>query len=122
MSDLREKQLQEVELRKKEIMEKYDVSEKVFDVEKWKKDDFYKKIIEDFEKKYNSIVYLVVPDMFIKSIAFLYVSEHEEEWENNRPSCYDDDMAYVYNSVCEDASEFGYVFIKKIDGKLRRVG
>lgn len=122
MGDLREKQLQEIELRKKEIMEKYDVNEKVFDVEKWKKDDFYKKIIENFEKKYNSIVYLVVPDMFIKSIAFLYVSEHEEEWENERPSCYDDDMAYVYNSLCEDASEFGYVFIKKMDGKLRRVG
>lgn len=122
MSDLREKQLQEVEFRKKEIMEKYDVGEKVFNVKEWKKDDFYKKIIEDFEKENNVIVYLIVPDMFIKTIAFLYVNEYEEEWEDSRPSCYEDEMAYVYNSVCEDASEFGYVFINKIDGKLRRVG
>ena len=50
MNILREKQLQEVELRKKEIMEKYNVNEKIFNVEKWKKDDFYKKIIEILRK------------------------------------------------------------------------
>ncbi len=122
MNILREKQLQEVELRKKEIMEKYNVNEKIFNVEKWKKDDFYKKIIEDFEKKYNAIVYLVVPDMFIKRIAFLYVGSAEEEWKNSRPSSYDDDMAYVYSSIYEDESEFGYIFIKNIEGKLRIVG
>jgi len=122
MEGLREKQLQEVELRKAEIKEKYGVTDKVFSLTKWKNDEYFSNLIEKFEKEYNAIVYLIAPDPFVKSLSLLYVSSHPEEWEDNRPSCYDDEMAYVYNLACEDESEFGYVFLKNMEGKLRRVG
>lgn len=122
MEDLREKQLQEVALRKKELMEKYDLTEKAFSLAKWKRDPYFSKLIENFEKKYNAIVYFIAPDSFVKSLSFLYVGQYMEEWENQRPSSYDDDMAYVCNLVYEDESEFGYVLLKKMNGKLIRVG
>lgn len=122
MEEIREKQLQEIELRKKELMEKYDVTEKTFSLTKWKKDSYFSNLISNFEKKYNAMVYCIVPDLFVKSLSFLYVGQYVEEWENERPNSYDDDMAYVCNLVCEDASEFGYVLLKNVEGKLIRVG
>ena len=122
MEDLREKQLQEVALRKKELMEKYGLTEKAFSLTKWRKDKHSAKLIQDFEEKYNAIVYYIAPDLFVKSLSFLFVGQYPEEWENERPSSYDDDMAYVCNLVYEDESEFGYVLFKKMDGKLIRVG
>ena len=122
MEDLREKQLQEVALRKKELMEKYGLTEKAFSLTKWRKDKHFAKLIQDFEEKYNAIVYYIAPYLFVKSLSFLFVGQYPEEWENERPSSYDDDMAYVCNLVYEDESEFGYVLFKKMDGKLIRVG
>lgn len=119
MKDIREKQLAEVEFRKKEIMEKYGVDEKVFNIiKKYRKDDFYKDIIENFEKEYHSIVYMVVSDVFGKIIGFLYVSEHIDEWENERPSVYPDEAMYIYNEIF-DIKEFGWCQIKNIEGKLK---
>lgn len=122
MEDLREKQLQEVALRKKELMEKYGLTEKAFSLTKWRKDKHFAKLIQDFEEKYNAIVYYIASDLFVKSLSFLFVGQYPEEWENEKPSSYDDDMAYVCNLVHEDESEFGYVLFKKMDGKLIRVG
>ena len=122
MEDLREKQLQEVALRKKELMEKYGLTEKAFSLTKWRKNKHFAKLIQDFEEKYNAIVYYIAPDLFVKSLSFLFVGQYPEEWENEKPSSYDDDMAYVCNLVHEDESEFGYVLFKKMDGKLIRVG
>ena len=54
MENLREQQLQEVALRKKELMEKYGLTEKAFSLTKWRKNKHFAKLIQDFEEKYNA--------------------------------------------------------------------
>lgn len=72
-------------------------------------DDLYLKI-QEFERKYNSIVYLVLVShtSFGTLCDFFYVSDHQEEWENDKKDLKDGyPFVYVYNMDEEDYSEFG---------------
>ena len=50
MENLREQQLQEVALRKKELMEKYGLTEKAFSLTKWRKNKHFAKLIRILKK------------------------------------------------------------------------
>jgi hypothetical protein len=79
--------------------------------------------VKKFEQKYNSIVYHVIHNMteYGELLAFLYVSDSEEEWGYDR-----DDLqegyacAYVENLDDEMCSEFGSIGIKPQFGGLVR--
>lgn len=48
--------------------------------------DEQKSYVEEFENKYNALVYHVIHDYteFGELLTFLYVSDYEEEWETDR--------------------------------------
>ncbi len=79
--------------------------------------------VKQFEQKYNSVVYHVIHNIteFGELLAFLYVSDSEEEWGYDR-----DDIkngyacVYVKNLDDEMCSEFGSIGIKPQFGGLAR--
>ena len=90
-------------------------------------DDETKQIIKDFEKKYNSLVYMVVRSYFKelgKMDSFLFVSDYkDEEWEMDRNDIrHGQALAYVYNYDEPIFSEIGPVGLKPtIAAGLKRV-
>ncbi len=94
----------------------------------WETNSRIKKEIEIFEKNYNVLVYHVIKGTYCmddneKMVmdSFLYVSDHEEEWQYDREDmktgCM---MAYVYNETIPDYSEIGTIGIYPINGGLSR--
>ena len=89
----------------------------------WLEDDQMQRVRE-FEDRNNALVYHVV----IKTIgvwdteAYLYVSDHPEEWEFDRGDIIDEEpLVYVFNKDEPDFSEFGYIGVAKtMAGGLRR--
>ncbi len=81
--------------------------------------------IRQFEAECNGLVYMVVRSYteIGKMDAFLYVSDHQEEWEMDRQDLLDGEpLAYVYNHDMPDCSELGRIGIKKTpDAGLRRI-
>jgi len=79
--------------------------------------------VKAFEEKYNSVVYHVIHNIteFGELLAFLYVSDSEEEWDYDK-----DDIkngyacAYVKNIDDDMCSEFGSIGIKPQFGGLAR--
>lgn len=90
-------------------------------------DDETKKIIRDFERKYNSLVYMVVRSYFKelgKMDSFLFVSDYkDEEWEMDRNDIrHGQTLAYVYSYDDPIFSEIGPVGLKPtIAAGLKRV-
>ena len=86
-------------------------------------DDNQKALVERFEKEYNAVVYHVIHSYteFGELLAYLYVSQHEDEWGYDR-----DDLrqgtpiAYVENLDDSSLSEFGGIGIKSQFGGLCR--
>ena len=72
--------------------------------------------IREFEENRNVLVYLVIRSYttFGKMDCYLYVSDHRDEWEQDREDLKNrEPLCYVYNHDRPDCSEFGCVGIEK---------
>ena len=88
-------------------------------------DDKQKKVVEEFEREHDALVYFVVSSFteFGKLDALLYVSDYEEEWEMDNEDIKDGyPLSYVHNYDATWCSEFGSIAVKGISGGLVRVG
>lgn len=84
----------------------------------------YPKLVEDFEKKYNCMVYHAVEckdEEIGDSLALLYVSSNKEEWEAERLYMGKYIEVYVYNLSCPSWSEFGTIQVGQSGGALIRI-
>lgn len=75
--------------------------------------------IQKFEDEYNALVYVVVRSFTDLGVmdSYLYVSDHEEEWERDREDIKENtQFAYVINRSDPDCSEFGYIGLKRSIG------
>ena len=79
--------------------------------------------IANFEKKHGVLVYHAEFSRteFGDCLSLLYVSDHEEEWENDikalKERC---PFTYVWNITASDCSEFGRIGIKPMNGGIKR--
>ena len=79
--------------------------------------------IKKFENEYNATVYHLIHNYteFGELYSFLYVSNNEEEWEDDNADIRDGyAIAYVWNVDEEDFSEFGSIRVKSVFGGLVR--
>jgi len=86
-------------------------------------DENQKEYIKEFEQKYNAVVYHVIRNNteFGELLAYLYVSNDEDEWGYDRDDLKDGyACAYVKNLDEEAFSEFGSIEIKPSFGGLIR--
>ena len=105
--------------------DKVSVSEPPFGAFYWLNEEEQKQV-EDFEKQYNSLVYMVIRSFteFGTLDAYLYVSQYKEEWEQDlqdlKEGC---PLCYVYNKDCPEFSEFGSIGfeVAKMSGGLKRI-
>ena len=74
--------------------------------------------VKQFEEKHDALVYIVIRSYtpLGKMDCYLYVSQYQEEWEQDRNDIenIDEDsglLAYVFNHDAPDCSEFGYIGI-----------
>lgn len=84
-----------------------------------------REIVNKFEKEYNALVYFAIRSYteFGTLDSFLYVSDHEEEWEMDNEDLKDGYViAYVYNYDAPDFSEFGGIAVQPRFGGLVRIG
>lgn len=74
-------------------------------------------IVENFQKRYNSLVYHAIESYGM--IALLFVSDDKENWEYER---FEDNYisAYVYNINHPECSEFGDIVLTSDSGALVR--
>ena len=82
------------------------------------------KIVNDFEKKNNGLVYHVIHNMtqFGELYSLLFVGKHEEEWQMDRQDIEENIVfAYVYNKTDDWCSEFGSIMVKPSIGGLIRI-
>lgn len=86
-------------------------------------DEAQQKIVQDFEKQNNALVYHVLHDIVggDEHLAFLYVSDYCEEWEYDREDLRSGyPIAYVKNLSYDIGSEFGSIGVKPSIGGLCR--
>lgn len=86
-------------------------------------DEKQKEYVKSFEEKYNSVVYHVIHNIteFGELLAFLYVSDSEDEWDYDRSDLKDGyACAYVENLDEPVFSEFGSIGIKPSFGGIVR--
>lgn len=82
------------------------------------------KIIQDFEKKYQAVVYHVIHNhtFYGEILSFLYVSSEEDEWElDNEDLSEMRPLVYVKNLNYPEFSEFGSIRVMEKAGGLLRV-
>lgn len=80
--------------------------------------------IREFEERYNALVYHVIHTFteFGELYNFLYVSDHEEEWEMEWEDLQDNYVfSYVWNKTDEWCSEFGTIAVRQKFGGLVRI-
>lgn len=81
--------------------------------------------INKFEEEYNAVVYVAIRAFteIGKMDAYLYVSDHEEEWPSDREDIANKEvMSYVYNHDMPDCSEFGYIGLERtVAAGLKRI-
>lgn len=97
-----------------ETMDYVSISEPPFGAFYWAEGEDLKRI-RDFEEEHNALVYVAVRSFtsFGKMDAYLYVSDYDEEWEQDREDLKENTaLAYVYNHDAPDCSEFGSIGIK----------
>lgn len=86
-------------------------------------DEEQQAIVKKFEEEYNALVYFAIRSytQFGKLDSFLYVSDHEEEWEMDNEDIKDGyAFAYVYNYDEPDFSEMGSIGVQGRFGGLVR--
>ena len=72
--------------------------------------------IREFEESHKALVYLIVRSYttFGKMDCYLYVSDHRDEWEQDREDLKNcEPLCYVYNHDMPDCSEFGCIGVEK---------
>lgn len=82
------------------------------------------KIIDDFERKYNGLVYHMIHNIFEfgECWSIFYVSDDKDEWKHDRADLEDGyAMVYVYNKDNDMFSEFGSIAFKPNIGGLVRL-
>ena len=83
------------------------------------------KRIENFERKYNALVYVVIRSYTSlgKMDSYLFVSDYDEEWEMDRKGIKNGEvLAYVYNHDMPDCSEIGGIgIVPTAAAELRRI-
>lgn len=81
----------------------------------------FQKIVKDFEKKKDVVVYhcLYSETIYGNLLSLLYVSNYEEDWETERVE-QDYIFSYVENLGNPNNSEYGDIFITSKDGGLVR--
>lgn len=82
------------------------------------------KIIDDFEKKYNSKVYHMIHNRteFGELYSILFVGQYEEEWEMDIEDIkHNIVFTYVLNKTFDDCSEFGSIMVRPNIGGLIRI-
>ena len=80
--------------------------------------------VKEFEAEYNALVYHVIHTFtqFGELYNFLYVSDHEEEWEMDNDDIKDNYvMCYVWNKDDDWCSEFGTIAVRQKFGGLVRI-
>lgn len=82
-------------------------------------DERYAKVVKKFEEIYGYVVYHVIESY--GSIALLYVSNDEEDWECERLFDNTYISAYVHNLESLELSEFGDIVVSSSEGALIRV-
>lgn len=85
--------------------------------------DEQKAFVEEFEEKYNALVYHVIHNYtdIGEMFSLLYVSDEKEEWEYDRNDLKQGyACAYVKNLDDDMCSEFGSIGIKPQFGGLTR--
>ena len=86
-------------------------------------DDEQKKIVDDFEKENDALVFMVVKAFtnFGNMLSLLFISDYEEEWEMDRDDIKDNIvMSYTINETAPELSEFGSIGVKRVGGGLIR--
>ena len=81
--------------------------------------------IKEFEEEYNALVYHVIHTytQFGELYSFLFISDHEEEWEMDNEDVKDGyAIAYVWNKSDDWCSEMGSIVVQERFGGLVRVG
>lgn len=79
--------------------------------------------VKEFENEYNALVYHVIHTFtgFGELYSFLYVSDHQDEWEMDNDDIKDGYvMSYVWNKTDEWCSEFGTIGVQGRFGGLVR--
>ena len=88
-------------------------------------DDEMKKMVQQFEKEYNTLVYMVIRSYTTigRMDSFLFIGDQAEEWEMEHEDIENGIVfAYVKNYDAPDCSEFGSIgFRKTIAGGLIRI-
>lgn len=81
--------------------------------------------MREWEKEHNALVYVIVRSYTTlgKMDAYLYVSDHEDEWQEDNEYLKEGEvLAYVINRTMPDCSEFGCIGVKRtIAAGLERV-
>lgn len=83
-------------------------------------DERYAMVVKEFEETYGYVVYHVIESY--GSIALLYVSDDEEDWEYQRLFDNTYISAYVHNFEIPEFSEFGDIVVSSVGGALIRLG
>ena len=80
-----------------------------------------KKRVRDFEEEYKGLVWHVIRSYteFGEWLTYLYVSDHEEEWSDDRADL-KDGYSVAYVDTGDYCSEFGSVAFKNRAGGLVR--
>lgn len=94
---------------------KINISEPPLGVFYWANDDELNEIRE-FECKHNALVYLIVRSFTSIGTmdSYLYVSDHENEWEDDREDITDSILfTYTINRDDPQCSEFGSIGFKR---------
>lgn len=85
--------------------------------------DKEKKIVKEFEKERNSVVYHIIKNHteFGTLLTIFYVSPHTDEWSiDNEDIKLNRQLCYVKNLDVDYYSEYGYIcFQKNIGGLIR---
>ena len=83
-------------------------------------DERYTKVVKEFEETYDYVAYHVIESA--GSIALLYVSDDEEDWEEERLFDNTYISVYVHNFESPESSEFGDIVVSSSEGALIRLG
>ena len=99
------------------------VSENPYGTLYWLNDE-QKEFVHDFEEEHDALVYLVVHcrTEFGELYSLFYVSDNEEEWEEDNADLADGyAFTYTVNTSEPLFSEFGSIAFKPIFGGIKRI-
>lgn len=85
--------------------------------------DAQQEMARKFEAENNAVVYHILHNIVCgdEHLAFLYVSDYEDEWEYDREDLKSGyPLAYVKNLSCDFCSEFGSIGVEPSFGGLKR--